>query len=356
MISFDAPDNLTAVEAKLEAQKIAFAPVIFQAVIAMRDLGILQVLWDKRNSGATAEDISSTTGITRYGVKTLLEIGLSYGVARLVDDIYHITKTGYFLINDEMTRVNINFINDVCYKGFFDLKEAIKTGKPEGLKVFGDWDTIYEGLSQLPSDVQTSWFEFDHYYSDIAFPTILPLLFEKPLKKLLDVGGNTGKWAIASTKFDPEVEVTMVDLPGQIAKAKERVAEAGVADRVNYHVANVLHPDSQLPEGADAIWMSQFLDCFSEPEITGILQKAAKVMQPDTSLFILETYWDRQRFEAASLCLHGTSLYFTALANGNSKMYHSEEMKACVTEAGLKVVRQVDGIGTGHTLIECKLA
>lgn len=79
-------------------------------------------------------------------------------------------------------------------------------------------------------------------------------------------------------------------------------------------------------------------------------------MTPETSLFILETYWDRQRFAAASLCLHGTSLYFTALANGNSKMYHSEEMKACVADAGLKVVRQIDGIGTGHTLIECQLA
>lgn len=356
MISYDAPDSLTAIEAKYEAQKIAFAPVVFQAVMAMRELGIFQVLWEKRSTGATAEEICEITGVTKYGVKTLLEIGLSYGAARLVGDVYHLTKMGWFLTQDEMTRVNLNFINDVCYQGLAELTEAIKTGKPSGLKVFGDWDTIYEGLSQLPQDVQTSWFEFDHYYSDIAFPTILPLLFEKPIKKLLDVGGNTGKWAIASTQFDPNVEVTMVDLPGQIAKAKERVAEAGVADRVNYHVANMLNPETALPEGADAIWMSQFLDCFAEDEITSILKKAAQVMTADTSLFILETYWDRQRFQAASLCLHGTSLYFTALANGNSKMYHSDEMKACVKDAGLKVVRQIDGIGTGHTLIECKLA
>ena len=34
----------------------------------------------------------------------------------------------------------------------------------------------------------------------------------------------------------------------------------------------------------------------------------------------METLWDRQRYETASYCLTQISLYFTAMANGNSKM------------------------------------
>jgi hypothetical protein len=77
-------------------------------------------------------------------------------------------------------------------------------------------------------------------------------------------------------------------------------------------------------------------------------------MDADTSLYILEPFWDRQQHAAAAFSLHNTSLYFTCMANGNSKMYHSGEMKECVAAAGLRIVREVDAIGIGHTLLECK--
>ena len=78
-------------------------------------------------------------------------------------------------------------------------------------------------------------------------------------------------------------------------------------------------------------------------------------MSSDTSLYILETYWDRQQYEAAAFSLHNISLYFTCLANGCSKMYHSDELKECIKEAGLKVIEQRDHIGISHTLIKCSL-
>ena len=69
----------------------------------------------------------------------------------------------------------------------------------------------------------------------------------------------------------------------------------------------------------------------------------------------METLWDRQRFETAALCLTLTSLYFTAIANGNSKMYHSEDMIRLIEEAGLKVEKIHDGLGQGHSIITCTL-
>jgi len=56
-----------------------------------------------------------------------------------------------------MARVNMEFNHDVNYQGLFYLEEALLNGQPEGLKVFGGWSTIYEGLSQLPEQVQKSW-------------------------------------------------------------------------------------------------------------------------------------------------------------------------------------------------------
>jgi hypothetical protein len=70
----------------------------------------------------------------------------------------------------------------------------------------------------------------------------------------------------------------------------------------------------------------------------------------------METLWDRQRFETASYCLAQTSIYFSALANGNSKMFYSEDLFRCIEKSGLVIEKIHDGLGQGHSLIACKKA
>ncbi|MDR0872972.1 MAG: class I SAM-dependent methyltransferase, partial [Prevotellaceae bacterium] len=227
-------------------------------------------------------------------------------------------------------------------------------GKPEGLKVFGKWATIYEGLSQLPEQVQKSWFGFDHYYSDQSFDEALQIVFADKPKTLLDVGGNTGRWALRCVDYNDNVQVTIMDLPQQIGLMKNATAGVKGAERIFGHGCNLLDKTVPFPENFEAIWLSQFLDCFSEEEVTSILTRAAASMNVDTKLYIMETFWDRQRFETAAYALTQISLYFTALANGNSKMYHSEDMIRCVKNAGLQVEQIFDGIGKGHSIVVCK--
>ena len=346
----------SALEAKSDAQKIAFAPVAFQVAKALRDLGILAHLHQAKERGAAVEEIAAELNLSAYGVRVLLEFGQSLELVAVDDDRYQLTKTGLFILSDPLTRVNMDFIHDVCYRGLFHLQEAIAEEKPAGLKVYGNWQTIYEGLASLPADVQKSWFAFDHYYSDMAFPEALPIVFKRRPARLFDVGGNTGKWALACTDYDPQVSVTLLDLPGQLIKARQTIEQKGLADRIDCLEFDILQSQRPFPDGADAIWMSQFLDCFSEDQIVRILMLAKTGMRTDTDLYILEPFWNRQRFEAARFSLQATSLYFTCMANGNSKMYHSDEMIGCVRQAGLAVEEEFDDIGVCHTLLRCRLA
>src|SRR5690606_2039222 len=133
---------------------------------------------------------------------------------------------------NETVNVNINFTNDVCYKGLFHLNDAIKSGKPEGLKELGEWNTIYEGLSQLTPEQQKSWFEFDHHYSDDIFDQALELVFKKDRKHLFDIGANTGKFSMRCCNHNEDVKITMIDLPGQLKKALVNVKNNGLEDRI----------------------------------------------------------------------------------------------------------------------------
>ena len=216
---------------------------------------------------------------------------------------------------------------------------------------------MYEGLSSLPKHIQDSWFGFDHFYSDSSFDQALEIVFGNNPGTLLDVGGNTGRWALRCVDYDKDVNVTILDLPQQIGMMKENIKGHNGAERIDGLGINLLDETSEMPSDRkfEAIWMSQFLDCFSEDQIVSILRRAAKVMDKNSRLYIMETLWDRQRFEPAALCLTLTSLYFTAIANGNSKMYHSEDMERLVKEAGLEIETIHDYLGQGHSIMVCKL-
>jgi len=350
----DRPVEATsAVEARFNAQQIALAPLIFQAARLLRDLGILKVLKTTR-TGLTLEEITEKVEASRYGVIVLLEAGLAAGVVRSEDNRYFLTMTGVYILSDELTRKNMDVVHHCCFQAMYYLEDAIRECEPVGLKkVFGDWETIYAALPALPEDARTSWFKWDHYYSDAAFAQALPIVFERGHRKLLDVGGNTGRWAIQCVNHSENVSVTVLDLPGLVAVAEQNIEERGLQERITTHAIDLLDGSNSFPEGFDAIWMSQFLVCFSEEDALELLKRAAAAMSQNTTLYILDNFWDRQELEIASYCLQAFSLYFTCVANGRSRMYKASDIMTMVDMAGLKVERVIDNLGICSSLLIC---
>lgn len=356
MVNYFRKDPKTAYEALSEAQRIAFAPIVFQACRILRDSGVLERVQQSGHAGMTLDEVAAKTDLPRYGIKVLLESGLGIGLFCLNDGRFTLTKLGDCMSSDPMTRINMDVVHEVCYRGMFDLDKALQYGKPAGLKTLGNWKTLYEGLSSMTPRARASWLAFDHYYSDMAFPAALPLVFAGHPKRLLDVGGNTGKWAVECTKFNPDVRITIADLPQQLELARETIRDNHLENRVDFLAIDVLDQSKSFPAGYDAIWMSQFLDCFSENEIVSILRRVASSLAGGSNLYILELFWDRQPSEIAAFCLQQTSLYFTCIANGNSQMYHSADMMRCLDESGLELVEEHDRVGPHHTLLRCRKA
>ena len=350
---FKKNDTKTALEAQYEAQRIAFAPIVFQVARSMRDLGVLETLYTHDKKGLTLDEIVININISKYGIQTLLETSLSADIVKKIDNKYHITKTGYFLLKDEMTRINMDYNHDVNYQGLFYLDESIKEGKASGLKVFGNWETIYPALSSLPTKAQNSWFAFDHFYSDTAFDDAIEILLKKYPRKILDIGGNTGKFSIQLAKKSLNTHITILDLPEQIQLAHENIVTEGVSGQVDFIEQNVLDHTQKIPTGYDIIWMSQFLDCFKSEDVIELLKRVKDSMKEGSKIYIMEPLWDKQRFETSAYCIINTSPYFTAMANGYSKMFNSTDMIALIQEAGLDIIEEIDNVGICQSILIC---
>ncbi len=343
-------------DAMHRAQLLAWAPVLFQAAWVLRERGLLRELIARVALGASVDELAGATGTSAYGVTVLLEAGLAADLVVQQEGRFRPTALAYLVERDPMTRANMNFVQDVCYRAMERLDAAIASGEPAGLAELGPWSTVYEGLAELGEPARTSWLEFDHFYSDDSFPLVLPQVFASRPARILDVGGNTGKFALACLGYDPDVRITVADLPGQLESCREAVEQTADGQRVSYHPVDLLALDATLPAGHDVIWMSQFLCCFSEVEVVHILRLAQTVMGPTTKLLVMDNFWDQQQTRAAEVVLQAASLYFTCVANGNSRLYDSGTLRRCVERAGLEVVEERHGIGLGHSLLECRSA
>lgn len=350
--SFTPPQ--TALEAQAAALKLAFGPVVFQCVRIAWKSGLLSSL--EQSGGLDVASLARLHDLSEYAISVLLESCLSAQAVALEGEKYTLTKVGYFVLHDPMSKINFDFMHDVCYLGLHALEESLRQEKPLGLKTLGDWPTLYEGLTQFPEPARTSWYAFDHLYSDSAFASLLPLVFSSAPQRLMDIGANTGKWTIHCLNHAPDVHVTLVDLPRQLDVARNKLEEAGLGERAHYAPMDILNDSASFPPGQDVIWMSQFLSCFSAAHIRSIFRRARAALAPNGRIYVLDTFWDRQQHEISTYCLINSSPYFTAIASGNSKMYRSQDYIRCAAAEGLSLIDLRDGFGICHSLLTFEIS
>lgn len=348
-------NDISAVDALKTAQYLAVSPFIFQAVAAMKKKGLLSHFGKmSKNESVTKLELCEISGLNDYAVSVLIDLAVAADlVIRNDDNSFSPTKIIHYLANDRMTNVNFDFSSELCYEGLGYLTESLQTGTPKGLKVFtSSCSTIYPYLSSLPENARKAWFSFDHYYSDNVFSVMLPLVFkEKHFSHINDIGGNTGKFALAVAEYSKDTKVTIIDLPQQCELAKDNIRKQGLEDRIDTYPVNILEESAKLPNQGDLWWMSQFLDCFSMDQIEEILTMVYNAMSEDSMVAISEVFGDKQSNDIASLVIEANSLYFSSMANGVSRFYHSDEFVNLVEKIGFKVHRMMDHVGLAHTLL-----
>jgi len=333
-------------EARTIAHAQAMAPFLFQAARAARDLGVLRAV---RARAVTAADVAQATSLPMTSVEALLDACLAGNlVTEITPDFWHLTTIGEVWLLDSQLAADTEFTHDVCWGGLADLSQALRTAQPAGLARLGPWPTIYAGLAHLPPAIRASWFTYDHFHSDSAFPAALAALQACHPKTLLDVGGNTGRFSRLALTRLPSVHVTLLDLPSQVREAETNLAD--FHGRITCTGLDLLDHQRPFPGDMDAVWMSQFLDCFSPDDVVALLRRARAALAPGGSVWVLEVCPDRQNEPAAATSLRLASLYFTALANGVSRFYRATAYRHMAAQAGLEIVSETDGIGTAHTL------
>jgi len=183
-------------------------------------------------------DLRATTILldALVAMELLTKHGSAYGVPAEVADL--LTETGSRCVLP-IVRHHAN-----CLRRWAQLPWVVKNGKPAERRPSirgeaADQAAFIGGMHNLCEPVA------DKLVAQIGAPRF---------RHLLDVGGASGTWTIAWLRAASEATATIFDLPEVIAMARERLEQAGMADRVTLVPGDFYTDD--LPSGADLAWVS----------------------------------------------------------------------------------------------------
>ncbi|MCF8206139.1 MAG: methyltransferase domain-containing protein [Methylotenera sp.] len=154
-------------------------------------------------------------------------------------------------------------------------------------------------------------------------------------RRLLDVGGGNGAFACRAARAAPGLRVQVFDLPGVAALARQRFAQAGLADRCSA-VGGDFFQDP-LPAGADLVTLLRVVHDHDDDRVLRLLRAVRQALVPGGCLLLAEPLADTPGAERMGHAYFG--LYLLAMGRGEPRS--EARLRELLAEAGFVRVQRL---------------
>jgi predicted O-methyltransferase YrrM len=153
--------------------------------------------------------------------------------------------------------------------------------------------------------------------------------------RLLDVGGGAGAYPIELCRTHPGLTATVLDLPHVCELAAQRIAGAGLSDRIGTAPGDFL-TGGTLPGGHDVVLFSMILHDWDAATNRALLAKAYAALEPGGLVIVSELLLDADRTGPPAAALMGMNMLVETVGGRN---YSGAEYEQWLTGAGFTGVR-----------------
>lgn len=167
-------------------------------------------------------------------------------------------------------------------------------------------------------------------------PRIVPQIDLKGRRRLLDLGGGPGTYAIHFCQHNPQLSAVICDLPTTRKFAEKTVARFGLSERIEF-VARDFNTE-ELPTGFDVAWLSHILHSEGPQGCAEVLKKAAASLEPGGMLLVQEFILDDPKDGPLFPALFSLNMLI-GTADGQS--YSQGELMAFFSGAGLTDIHRI---------------
>jgi len=273
--------------------------------------GLFEALGDGE---ATADDVAERAGTAANPTTALLDALVGLELLRKTGDRYAIADEYRPLLSPSGGRCMLDALrlNLDMYSMWGRLGDCVKTGEP-----------AVPGEAHLGGDpARTRRFVMGMHSRAVALePLITGAVDVAGCTRLLDVGCGPGTFSRAIAQANPQLQVTLFDLPPVLEVARELTADHPAADRIAFVPGS--YREGDLPGGYDAVLYCGALHQETPAGAAAVLRRIHDAIEPGGRLFVIDLMLEDDRVKPA----------FSALFSINMKLFNPSASVFTVTDA-----------------------
>ena len=294
------------------------------------------------NEAKSIETLAAAVGAVPQRLVMLLEALRHMGITSLLEGKWSLTSFAkrMFLPNPE----HPNLYMTPLAKAMVNLSDNFYLKIADAVK--GNMN--FKGEVAYPPVTREDNLYFEEIHRCNAHFAIMLLLEEADLsttKTLVDVGGGIGDISAALLKKFPQLDSTILNLPGAIELVNENALEKGVGDRLRGAAVDIYR---DAYPAADAVMFCRILYSANEQLTDMLCRKAYEALPPGGRLLILDMIIDdpeNPNFDYLSHYILGAGMPFSVLGFKQQSTY-----KEILESLGFRDIRTVRKYG--HLLCE----
>ena len=160
-------------------------------------------------------------------------------------------------------------------------------------------------------------------------PRVVAAVGVEGVRRVLDIGGGSGGYAIAFAKASPEIEVEVFDLPDVVPIADRYIAEAGFAGRVRARPGDL--QTDEFGSGYDLALLFSVAHLLGEAENRDLFTRCHRALAPGGRLVIRDSILDSDKTSPRTGTI--TALHML-VATPHGGTYSYDEYSAWLRDAG----------------------
>ncbi len=210
--------------------------------------------------------------------------------------------------------------------GWARLDRAVKSGSPDQERV----STAYDAE-------QRESFEMGMFNLAMQIgPRVAAAVDLTGRRRLLDLGGGPGTYAVHFCRRNPGLSAVVYDLPSTRPFAEKTVARFNLGDRIAFHGGDFM--TDEVPGCFDVAWLSHILHGVGPEGCAVILKKAAAALEPGGLMLIQEFILDDTMDGPLHAALFSMNML---LGTPDGRAYSQGELFAMMTAAGASELRRL---------------
>jgi len=225
------------------------------------------------------------------------------------------------------------------------------------LSLWATWSSLTEAVREGHVALRAEMHERDddwtvpfiaamHRGAAARAPSVVAAVGAGNVKRMLDVGGGSGAYAIAFAQSNPELTAVVLDLPTVLPITEGHIEEAGLSKRVTTLAGDLRQDD--FGKSYDLIFLSSICHMLGPDGNRDLLARAARALAPGGRVVIQDFILEPDRTRPRQAVLFALNMLVGTEAGST---YTEAEYASWLKAAGLGAVRRIPLPGPADLMV-----